>query len=144
MIGGGGEQLLLRTVARHADVCNFAAWRGTPEDYRRKLRVLERHCRKVGRDLAEIRCSWAAYVFLKKGRREADDALGKYLERMTAAMNRPFESLRPPIAGTPSECVEQIRRYVDVGVSLFILRFMGGDFEEEATLFAEEVAPAFS
>jgi alkanesulfonate monooxygenase SsuD/methylene tetrahydromethanopterin reductase-like flavin-dependent oxidoreductase (luciferase family) len=66
------------------------------------------------------------------------------MERRAAATNRPAESLKPPIAGTPSECVEQIRRYVDVGVSLFILRFMGGDFEEEATLFAEEVAPAFS
>ncbi len=144
MIGGGGEQLLLRTVARHADVCNFAAWRGTPEDYRMKLKVLERHCKKVGRDPAEIRRSWAAYVFLKKGRREADEALGKYVERMAAATNRPAESLRPPIAGTSSECVEQIGRYVDAGVSLFILRFMGGDLEEEATLFAEEVAPAFS
>ncbi len=143
MIGGGGEQLLLRVVARHANVCNFASWRGTPEDYRRKLNVLKTHCKRVGRDPTEIRGSWAAYIFLKKGRREADEALEKYMKRIAVATNRPAESLKPPIAGIPSECVEQIKRYVDVGVSLFIFRFMGDDFEEETTLFAEEVAPSF-
>ena len=63
---------------------------------------------------------------------------------MSAASDRPPESLMPPLAGTPQECIEQIHRYIDVGVSLFILRFVGDNFEAETTLFAEEVAPAFS
>jgi len=38
---------------------------------------------------------------------------------------------------------EQIGRYVDAGVDLFIIRFMGDDFKEEAELFADEVVPRF-
>jgi len=143
MIGGGGEQLLLRTVARHADVSNFAAWRRPPEEYGRKRAILERHCQKVGRDTNEIRGSWAAYALIKESKREATRAIDEYT-KMSAASDRPPESLMPPLAGTPQECIEQIHRYIDVGVSLFILRFVGDDFEAEATLFAEEVAPAFS
>jgi F420-dependent oxidoreductase-like protein len=143
MIGGGGEQLTLRTVARHADISNFAAWRRPPEEYSRKRAILEKHCRRIGRDPDEIRGSWAAYILIKEGREEAEKAIGEYTRRMSATSDRPPESLRPPIAGTPNECIEQIQRYIDVGVSLFILRFMGDDFEADSETFAKEVAPAF-
>ena len=52
VIGGGGEKLLLRIVAQHADVWNLA--KGTPEEFRHKCAVLDEHCRAVGRDPAEI------------------------------------------------------------------------------------------
>jgi F420-dependent oxidoreductase-like protein len=51
LIGGGGEKRTLRTLARHGDIMNVA---GTPEEMRRKIEVLERHCRDAGRDPAEI------------------------------------------------------------------------------------------
>lgn len=144
LIGGGGEKLLLRTVARHANVCNFAAWRGSPEDYRRKRGILERHCQRIGRNPAEIRSSWAAYVLIKKERVKAEEAIKRYVERMAKAGGSTPDIIKPPIAGSPAECVAQIQRYVDVGVSLFILRFVGNDFRAEAYTFAEEVAPVFS
>jgi len=144
MIGGGGEQLTLRTVARHADVSNFAAWRRPPEEYSRKKAILEKHCRRIGRDPGEIRGSWATYALIKEGREEAEKAIDEYTRRMSATSDRPPESLRPPIAGTPNECIEQIQRYIDVGVSLFILRFMGDDFEADSETFAKEVAQAFN
>ena len=52
VIGGSGEKVLLRIVARHADEWNLA--KGTPEEFRHKCRVLDEHCRAVGRDPAEI------------------------------------------------------------------------------------------
>ncbi len=52
VIGGGGEKLLLRIVAQHADVWNLS--KGTPEEFRHKCAVLDEHCRAVGRDPAEI------------------------------------------------------------------------------------------
>jgi F420-dependent oxidoreductase-like protein len=67
-IGGGGEQLTLRVVARHADIYN--APRGTPEEVRHKYDVLEGHCAKVGRDPAEIRRSWQVHL------RSADEVEG--------------------------------------------------------------------
>ena len=50
--GGGGEQLTLRVVAKHADWWNIPG--GTLENYAHKLDVLRRHCEAVGRDYDEI------------------------------------------------------------------------------------------
>ncbi len=52
MIGGSGEKLTLRVVARHANAWNFNG--KSVEEYRHKANVLSEHCRAVGRDPAEI------------------------------------------------------------------------------------------
>ena len=55
VIGGGGEQLTLRVVARYADVWNAP---GTDvEVFTRKAVVLREHCRAIGRDPAGIELS---------------------------------------------------------------------------------------
>jgi F420-dependent oxidoreductase-like protein len=55
VIGGAGEQLTLRVVARHADVWNSMP--GDVETFKHKLRVLHDHCAAVGRDPKEIELS---------------------------------------------------------------------------------------
>lgn len=55
VIGGGGEQLTLRVVARHADVWNFVG--GPIETFTHKVAVLHEHCAAVGRDPAAIALS---------------------------------------------------------------------------------------
>lgn len=143
MIGGGGEKLLLRVVAQHADVCNFATWLGRPGDYLSKLNVLERHCENIGRDLKEIRKSWTSYVIVKENSGEVEEIVNWFVGRAAPYYGLPADRLRPPISGTPEECVEQIQRYVDIGVSLFIIMFVDGYGKGQAKLFAEEVFPAF-
>ena len=51
MIGGGGEKVMLRLVAQHADI-----WHGfgDPDTIRHKCAVLDEWCRKEGRDPAAI------------------------------------------------------------------------------------------
>jgi alkanesulfonate monooxygenase SsuD/methylene tetrahydromethanopterin reductase-like flavin-dependent oxidoreductase (luciferase family) len=51
MIGGGGEKVMLKLVAQHADI-----WHGfgSPDEIRHKCEVLDAHCATVGRDPAEI------------------------------------------------------------------------------------------
>ena len=51
MIGGGGEQKTLRLVAQYGDACNVF---GTADKLRHKYRVLEEHCRRLGRPFEEI------------------------------------------------------------------------------------------
>lgn len=51
LIGGSGEKLMLRLVARHADWWNSGA---APDVYARKLTVLQQHCADVGRDFNSI------------------------------------------------------------------------------------------
>ncbi len=55
VIGGGGEQLTLRVVARYADVWNVTG--GSVETFRHKNEVLEQHCAAIGRDPATIQRS---------------------------------------------------------------------------------------
>ncbi|HEV2066378.1 MAG TPA: LLM class F420-dependent oxidoreductase, partial [Thermomicrobiales bacterium] len=56
VIGGGGEQLTLRVVAKHADIWNATG--GTVDEFRHKVRVLHEHCAAVGRDPGEIVLSY--------------------------------------------------------------------------------------
>jgi alkanesulfonate monooxygenase SsuD/methylene tetrahydromethanopterin reductase-like flavin-dependent oxidoreductase (luciferase family) len=51
LIGGGGEQLMLRLVARYADWWNSGA---APATYAHKLEVLRQRCDEVGRDFDTI------------------------------------------------------------------------------------------
>ncbi|MCX6048784.1 MAG: LLM class F420-dependent oxidoreductase [Chloroflexi bacterium] len=55
VIGGSGEQLTLRVVAKHAHVWNFAG--GTVEEFQRKVGILKEHCAAVGRDFDTIELS---------------------------------------------------------------------------------------
>ena len=52
VIGGSGEQLTLRVVAKHAAVWNFV--NGTVEEFQRKVGILKQHCEAVGRDIQTI------------------------------------------------------------------------------------------
>jgi F420-dependent oxidoreductase-like protein len=55
MIGGGGEQLTLRVVARYADIWNFSGQ--DVEAFRHKSELLDGYCREIGRDPAAIQRS---------------------------------------------------------------------------------------
>ncbi len=52
VIGGSGEQLTLRVVAKHANIWNFVG--GSVDTFRHKIEVLEGHCADVGRDPSTI------------------------------------------------------------------------------------------
>jgi F420-dependent oxidoreductase-like protein len=56
VIGGAGEKLTLRVVAKHADIYN-ATFRPL-DDLRHKNAVLDAHCAAIGRDPATIRRSY--------------------------------------------------------------------------------------
>lgn len=58
LIGGGGEKRTLRLVAEYADHYNFfIGGLADKEGYAHKNRVLDEHCRTLGRDPKEIRRS---------------------------------------------------------------------------------------
>src|SRR6266542_2144749 len=63
MIGGSGERVTLRLVARYADACNLF---GDSATVSRELAVLREHCEREGRDYDEI---WkTVYYRLDPGR----------------------------------------------------------------------------
>jgi probable F420-dependent oxidoreductase len=71
LIGGGGEKVTLRLVARHADIWHTF---GDPTVLKRKTAILDQHCADVGRDPAEIERS--------AGVHGAPDELGPQLQEL--------------------------------------------------------------
>src|SRR5262245_786278 len=131
MIGGSGEQLTLRVVARHADWWNAGG--GTPEQVAAKRAVLVEHCRKVGRDPDEILVNWQCQC-LAVGDSQAE------AQRIAGAAPLHAHE-RSAIVGTPEQVRERLQGFVDVGVRDFILRFADFPRLEGARRFAAEVAP---
>jgi F420-dependent oxidoreductase-like protein len=111
LIGGGGEQLTLRVVARLADASNFG---GKPDEWQHKAEVLQQHCRDVGRDYDEIRKTIASEVFIRETEEEIVAAGSRSL------IGEPLESWREGnFVGTPEQVAEKIQTYVDLGCTGF-------------------------
>jgi F420-dependent oxidoreductase-like protein len=89
LVAGSGERKTLRLVARYADACNLFDVPGSAfqDDIAHKLRVLEAHCREVGRDFADI-------------------------EKTTASVFDPGED---PI-GAAGRLVEHLRELAELGI----------------------------
>jgi F420-dependent oxidoreductase-like protein len=132
MIGGGGEKVLLRIVAKHADLWNFG---GSVDEFRRKIPVLDEHCRAVGRDPASIEKSWFGNLVIEPDEERLQRRMAKRAARGGAAV----EMDRRGIAGTPEQVVARIREYAALGVTHFIAMFGRVDRTEATELFAKEV-----
>jgi len=128
LIGGGGEQLTLKIVAKHADWWNFPG--GTLENYAHKLDVLRGHCDAVGRDYNSIVKTWSAEcVALAPTEAEA--------KRIAEAS--PYN--KDAVVGTPVQVAEQLQRFVDVGVEYLCVRMVDFPRSQGIELFANEVVP---
>lgn len=111
-IGGGGEQLTLRVVARYADCSNFG---GTPEEFARKSAILVEHCEKVGRNPAEIRRTWSPEILI----RDSEAAL-REAQRMSIRRES-YEAWKAAnLIGTPEEVADKIGEYIELGCGGFI------------------------
>jgi len=134
-IGGGGEQLTLRVVARHADVANFG---GKPHEWAHKAEVLKGHCKDVGRDYDEIRKTISGEMMVRETEAEID-AMG------TRSMwGEPLESWKAGnLVGTPEQVAEKLQAYIDLGCTGFVPWCADYPDTESLRLFAEQVIPSF-
>jgi len=129
-IGGGGEKVTLRVVARWGDACNVV---GDPQTVRHKLEVLKRHCDEVGRNYEEIIKSTAVTVQLVEKEKDASKA--------KVASTRGSSTY----AGTPEMVAEELRALVEVGIDYFIVTIPRNAYDQEPqTRFAREVVPMFA
>lgn len=102
LIGAKGERRSMRTAARFADEWN--AWT-TPELFRAKSAVLDRHCDELGRDPASIVRSTQAVVMVTD---QASDS--------PVTFDR-----RPVLRGTTAQLAEVMAEYAASGVDEFIV-----------------------
>jgi len=140
MIGGTGEKRLLPLVARYAQMWNIPSM--APDEIAAKTKVLEKACRKIKRNCAEIERSYLTPVFIK-----ADPAgAQELLQRVAQVRGVSVEQARKTIlVGDPAAIRQQLQGYIDVGVTHFIinLRRPGLYDREGVRLFAKEVMPTF-
>ena len=139
MIGGGGEKVLLRLAARHADVWNNLAV--NQQALAGKVGTLREHCAQVGRDPAEIRISQQCLVVIGENEADARAKSEKAAMIYGGHMGAPGPL---SIAGTAEQCIDRINAHVALGCTMFVIEFFGRDPREPARLFAERVMPAFA
>jgi F420-dependent oxidoreductase-like protein len=140
MIGGTGEKRILPLVARYAQMWNIGNL--TPEEVAAKSKVLEEHCRKIGRNCAEIERSYLTPLYIKADPAEAQGFLEQIAKARGLSVDQARKSL---LVGDLAAVRQQLQAYIDVGVTHFIiaLRRPGLYDREGVRLFAKEVMPVF-
>lgn len=136
-IGGGGEQVTLKLVAKYGMAANFG--NGNPDDIRNKCAVLRGHCEQLGRDYDEIIKSTLVHIFFVKP--GAD--LAQATEKLRATYRYSLEELqRSVVVGTPEQVAERLQAMADAGATYIITNFARVAYDHEPLhIFAEQVAP---
>lgn len=150
LVGGTGEQITLKLVAKHADIWNAPIMRGHPDNLRRKMSVINDHCDSVGRDYEHIEKSWESLVLCTRDETKREQMIdllfpiiqtqGKNKEWNVPTRDELDEYL---IIGSPERCVEAIERRVNLGITKFQLWFVDYPDFSGMELFADEVIPQF-
>ncbi len=132
MIGGSGRNLTLQVVARHADWWNVGSV--SADNYAEYLGVLTEHCKGIGRNPDGIVKTYLADCVAIAGNPE---------EARRKAIASRFYDPKGALIGTPDEVAATLHRYITLGVSHFILRFVDFPRLDGARLFVDEVLPRF-
>ena len=137
LIGGGGERVLLKLVARHASFWNCP---GEREELRHKLAVLRGHCEAEGTDFEAIQRTWFGNVVIDEDASRAQSRL----ERLAKAWQSTPEAMaRRALAGTPEAVIDQMNELRDIGFTGFIAMLGRVEDLRATRLIGEKVLPAF-
>jgi F420-dependent oxidoreductase-like protein len=140
MIGGGGERVTLRVVARHADHWNV--WAG-PKVLARKTAILEEHCARAGRDSRTIQRSVNMALLITD--RPAD--IDRLAETIAARMGSHAADARDTcLAGTPDQIRDQLGLLRAGGATTVFIPTMFrplDDLRRDMDRFIADIAPGF-
>jgi F420-dependent oxidoreductase-like protein len=136
-IGGGGEKVTLKLVAKWGDATNVGG--GDVEIIKHKFEVLKGHCEDVGRDYEEITRSTSVNVYLLE---EGEDPEAATAE--TRGSQSYDEYSKQFMVGTPEQICERLQPMVDAGVNYFITYMPRVAYDPSPVeKFAREVIPNF-
>lgn len=134
LIGGGGEKVTLRIVARHADAMNVG---GGFDNVKRKDEILREHCAEVGRDESEIERTVGMGMCIIRD----DPAEAERIARDIFARNGNAEPWKNQLVGTPETVAERMRPYLGIGFRHFIIGFPSPYDAETMERLVNEVKP---
>jgi alkanesulfonate monooxygenase SsuD/methylene tetrahydromethanopterin reductase-like flavin-dependent oxidoreductase (luciferase family) len=134
LIGGGGEQVTLKLVAKYGDANNIG---GGFENVKRKEAILLQHCETVGRDPAEIeRTTGIGQVIIRDSRADAER-----VQRELSQRNGGAEPWKNQPVGTPEDVAEKVAPLLEIGYRHLVAGFPAPYDEESMTRLATEVRP---
>ncbi len=139
MIGGHGEKVLLKIVAKYADMWNMG--NADAAEMKRLISVIERHGDTVGRNTDEIEKT-LMLANCYKAPKQREETLSSMVGMM--AQTTPALARDRMIIGSKQECVDKLEGFIKAGVTHFI--FMHNPpltAEEDIQAFAEDIIPQF-
>lgn len=126
-VGGMGTQIL-KIVAKHANMANFA-WNVDYDKYRERLDVLKKYCELYGKDFDSIRKSSGIQLALEGAEASAPAPYEKYSGK------------KKWVYKSPEDAADWLRGYVDLGVDHFVIVFPYGTEARSIEVLMKEVAP---
>lgn len=150
LVGGAGEQVTLKLVAKHADMWNTGISNGHVDVLEQKIDVIADHCETVGRDVGEIQMTWSGHVLCTRDEQRYHELLDRILPIRFEGdhPNQPdveteADAREYMIIGTPEECAAAIERRIDAGITKFQFWFLDYPSLDGLRLFADEVLTEF-
>jgi F420-dependent oxidoreductase-like protein len=137
LIGGSGEKRTLRIVAKYADMCNVS---GSPEEIKRKFKLLDQYAEEAGRDPKAIRRTIQIPLFMNDNPAFKE----RVLQGMAQMRGGDVEEARKGILlGNVSEVKEQVGAFAEAGVEEMYLALWPRFIMPVVKAFSDEVIPAY-
>jgi alkanesulfonate monooxygenase SsuD/methylene tetrahydromethanopterin reductase-like flavin-dependent oxidoreductase (luciferase family) len=143
-VAGGGEQLTLRTAARHAQYTNFGL---DLDQFIHKSAVLQRHCATEGTSFDAIVRSKNCNIICAPTEAEVGEKMAwlrdKYLGFVPEARAEAQVNEFRQLSGPPEQIVEKLGAWENAGMTYAIVYFPDPAYDLDGLqLFATEVIPA--
>jgi len=131
----------LRRVARFAD--GWMTNKLSPSEFRRQWARITAMAREEGRDPARLGSALYHNININEERAKALEESKAFLDTYyTANFSAKFVE-QWTVAGSPKQCIEELRAYFAAGVGHMALRLTSWDQRGQLKRFLAEVAPAF-
>ena len=145
LIGGSGERRTMRLAAQYADEWN--CFDLTPDEFSRKLQILERHCEAVGRDMNTIKLSMMVTLVVGHTARDVERASRSAMEFFPDLPSGSVEQFQDAVrqqgnvVGQTEEVLDRLGRLAELGVDE--VQFQHLDFDSDALpdYMASEIMP---
>jgi len=132
----------LRRVARYAD--GWMTNKVSPEQFRGLWARVMAMAAEEGRDGTALGSALYHNIHINEDRQAALEESKAFLDTYYTSKFSPAFVEGWTVAGSPRECVEQLRAYFDAGLDHVTLRLTSWDQDGQLRRFIDEVAPAFT
>ena len=131
-----------RRVARFAD--GWMTNKVSPDQFRQQWARILAMAREEGRDPAKLESSLYHNININEDRPAALEESKAFLDSYYTSKFTPGFVEGWTVAGSPAQCVAQLKAYLEAGLGHIALRLTSWDQAGQLKRFLAEVAPAFS